>query len=164
MLRVIPRHLSRTESCPGCDAGISGCYECQHPRREGKRHPQYHPRSIYKEDELPSLQLSTQETHTGTIENYVRPRWGAIKLSQIRAMEVKVWLDGLKIGPASKTRMRNMISIMFDRAMLWQYIPVNRNPMQLVKVKGSSKRSRGIVIITPEGVLRSSGIFLSPTT
>jgi integrase len=107
----------------------------------------------YIRDELPSLQLSTQETHTGTIENYVRPRWGEIKLSRIRAMDVKVWIDGLKIGPASKTRIRNMISIMFDRAMLWEYIPINRNPMQLVRVKGSSKRSRAIVIITPEECL-----------
>ena len=42
-----------------------------------------------------------------------------------------------------------MVSKLLDLAMLWEYIPVGRNPMQLVKVKGSTKRKKKLVIITP---------------
>jgi len=65
-------------------------------------------------------------------------------------MEVKLWLDSLRVGQASKARIRNMISILLDRAMLWEYMNIDRNPMQLVKIKGSSKRLRLIVVINPE--------------
>lgn len=32
--------------------------------------------------------------------------------------------------------------------MLWKYIPIGRNPMELVEVKGSTKRNEKIVILT----------------
>ncbi len=32
--------------------------------------------------------------------------------------------------------------------MFWKYIPIGRNPMELVEVKGSTKRNRKIVILT----------------
>jgi integrase len=39
---------------------------------------------------------------------------------------------------------------MLDLAMLWEYLPVGRNPMQLVKVKGSTKRVKKLTILTVE--------------
>ena len=43
-----------------------------------------------------------------------------------------------------------MLSKLMDLAMLWEYIPVGRNPMELVRVKGSTKRQKEIVILTPD--------------
>ena len=43
-----------------------------------------------------------------------------------------------------------MMSKLLDLAMLWEYIPLTRNPMQLVKVKGSTKRQKKLVILTPQ--------------
>jgi integrase len=34
--------------------------------------------------------------------------------------------------------------------MLWEYIPLERNPMELIRIKGSTKRQKYIVAITPE--------------
>jgi integrase len=42
-----------------------------------------------------------------------------------------------------------MVSKLLELAMLWEYIPVGRNPMELVRVKGSTKRQKAIVILTP---------------
>ena len=56
----------------------------------------------------------------------------------------------MPFGAASKARTRNMVSKLLDLAMLWEYIPVGRNPMELVRVKGSTKRQKGIVILTPD--------------
>lgn len=43
-----------------------------------------------------------------------------------------------------------MLSKLMDVAMLWEYIPVGRNPMELVRVKGSTKRQKEICILTPD--------------
>jgi len=104
----------------------------------------------YMLEEFPSLRHSTQTTNQSLLELHIKPRWGDVKLSNVTAMAVKKWLDTLPFGAASKTRTRNMISKLLDLAMLWEYVPVGRNPMQLVKVKGSTKRQKAITVITPE--------------
>ena len=63
-------------------------------------------------------------------------------MADVTAMAVKQWLDKLPFGAASKARTRNMVSKLLDLAMLWEYIPVGRNPMELVRVKGSTKRQK----------------------
>jgi integrase len=72
-----------------------------------------------------------------------------VRLADVTAIAVKQWMDKLPFGAASKVRARNMVSKLLDLAMLWEYIPVNRNPMELIRVKGSTKRQKQITIITP---------------
>jgi integrase len=103
----------------------------------------------YMIEEFPSLRHSTQTTNKSLIDLHIKPRWQDVKLADVTAMGVKKWLDGLPFGAASKARTRNMLSRLLDLAMLWEYVPVARNPMQLVKVKGSTKRLKAITIITP---------------
>ena len=81
---------------------------------------------------LPHLKHSTQMTNTSLIELYVRQQWGEYSPADIEALEVKQLLDSLPVGAASKARARNMISKLLDLSMLWKYIPVARNPMQLL--------------------------------
>jgi integrase len=104
----------------------------------------------YMVEEYPTLRHSTQTTNKSLIELHIKPRWEDVRLADVTAIAVKQWLDTLPMGAASKARARNMISKFLDLAMLWEYIPVSRNPMQLVKVKGSTKRLKKIVILTPE--------------
>jgi integrase len=103
----------------------------------------------YFEEELPRLKHSTQLTNKSLIELYIRPRWGEHRPADIEAFDVKQWLDSLPFGAASKARTRNTISKLLDLCMLWKYIPVAGNPMELVEVKGSTKRAKRIVILTP---------------
>jgi integrase len=104
----------------------------------------------YIKEEFPSLRHSTQGTNRSLIDLHVRPRWEDVRISDVSAMNVKQWVDQLPVGAASKARARNMISKLLDLAMLWEYIPVARNPMELVKIKGSTKRQKQITIITPD--------------
>lgn len=103
----------------------------------------------YESEELPKLRHSTQTTNKSLIKVHIRPEWEGHRISDVEALEVKQWLDSLPVGPASKVRARNMLSHLFDLAMLWKYLPFGRNPMELVTVKGSTKRQKSIVIITP---------------
>jgi hypothetical protein len=40
--------------------------------------------------------------------------------------------------------------LLFEQAMLWGLIELQRNPIELVKIKGTSKRLRRPQILTPE--------------
>lgn len=103
----------------------------------------------YMLEEFPALRHSTQTTNRSLVDLHIRPKWQDARLADVSAMEVKRWLDTLPFGAASKARTRNMLSKFLDLAMLWEYIPVGRNPMELVRVKGSTKRHKQIVIISP---------------
>ncbi len=94
----------------------------------------------YMVEEFPALRHSTQTTNRSLIDLHIRPRWEDVRLLDVTALAVKNWLDTLPFGAASKARTRNTVSKLLDLAMLWEYIPVGRNPMELVRVKGSTKR------------------------
>ena len=104
----------------------------------------------YIAEGLPKLKHSTQNTNKSLLNLHVRPKWSEYRIPNFTAGEVKKWIDGLSFGAVSKVRARNLISRLLDLAMLWEYIPVGRNPMELVEIKGSSKREKSITIITPK--------------
>jgi hypothetical protein len=92
---------------------------------------------------------SLSALHTDDKQEPHRPphqaRWEHVRLADVTAMAVKQWLDKLPFGAAPKVRTRNTVSKLLGLAMLWEYIPVSRNPMELVRVKGSTKRQKAIV-------------------
>jgi integrase len=118
----------------------------------------------YLKEELPALAWSTQGTNRSLLELYIRPKWTDTRLTDIKALRVKNWIDKeLTFGAASKARARNLISRLLDLAMLWELIPtVERNPMQLVKVKGASKRQKPLTILTIEQFKKLVGALSSP--
>jgi hypothetical protein len=61
------------------------------------------------------------------LETHIRPKWGEYRLPDVKAYAVQKWLETLTFGPASKKRAKGMIGRLLDRAMLWEYIPVERN-------------------------------------
>lgn len=104
----------------------------------------------YYAEEFPALRHSTQSTNRSLIDLHIRPKFGDVRPSDVSAILVKNWLEKCSFGAAQRARARNIISKLLDLAMLWEYIPVQRNPMQLVKVKGSTKRQKKLVILTPD--------------
>jgi integrase len=104
----------------------------------------------YFKEEFPDLSHSTQSTNKSLIDLWIRPKWGDVRPADVDALSVDHWLKKeLKFGAASKARARNMISVLLRLAMLWKYMPQVANPMTFVRVKGSTKRQKKIIIITP---------------
>jgi integrase len=85
--------------------------------------------------------------------NTVRRDWGA-KILPLKAHEVELWLKLLKstkgkpLAPKTKANIKQLIYILHDVAMIWEYIPVERNPMSLVRVAGAATRLKEPVILT----------------
>jgi integrase len=55
---------------------------------------------------------------------------------------VELWLESLALAPKSKAHIRGVLSILCDFAVWRGDAPMQRNPMELVTVKGATKRRR----------------------
>ena len=79
-------------------------------------------------------------SYRSMISQHIQPKWGDVSLQDVRPALVQDWLRKLTLSPKYKGHIRSLMYRLFDRAMIWELIGIDRNPMQLVEVKGISKR------------------------
>ena len=104
----------------------------------------------YIAEELPPRK-STRDSYKSIIKNHLRPRWENMVLSDIKPALIHSWFQSLKLQPVSKGHVRSLMRLLFDRATLWEYLPLERrNPLELVKIKRVTKRSKEPVVISYE--------------
>jgi integrase len=60
----------------------------------------------------------------------------------LQARPVELWLRELPISPKSRVHVRGLVRALWDYAMWRGEIPTQRNPMELVTIKGATKRAR----------------------
>ena len=84
------------------------------------------------------------------INNHIKPKWSNTPLAVVKPLEVAEWLKSLPLSPKTRGQVRAVMHLLFERAMFWGLIELQRNPIELVKVKGSSKRQRKPQILAPE--------------
>ncbi len=95
----------------------------------------------YIREAIPARRV-TQSRYRSWIKNYIRPRWKEVPLAKMKPLPVEMWIESLSLAPKSKGHIRSMMHILFNWAMRWELIPFQINPMNLVHIKGSSKRER----------------------
>jgi integrase len=95
----------------------------------------------YKAEKLPE-RLNTKRTYLVWLKHYILPKWGECKLSELQARPVELWLGSLDLAPKSKGHVRGMVRSLWEYAMWSGRVPVQRNPMELVTIKGATKRLR----------------------
>jgi len=98
---------------------------------------------------------STQSTYDLYLKNWIIPRWGTYRLSEIKAVEVEKWLKGLcfpktaiPLARGTKAKIRNIMSALFAHAVRWEW--AERNPIQ--SVRQSAKRQRVPDVLSPEEI------------
>jgi integrase len=96
------------------------------------------------------LSFSTAAGYQSRLKKYVRPRWGNILLADVRALEVRSWLMSLQLTPKTRGHIRALMHLLFEHAMLWELIDTQRNPMELVKIKGVSRRQKRPLTLEPD--------------
>ncbi len=92
----------------------------------------------------------TADGYRNNIENHCRPKWDAVALKAIQPLEVEHWLKSLEFAGKTKGHIRSAMHLVYDFAMFSGMIPVSLNPIELVRVKGSSTREREPVVISQE--------------
>jgi len=76
------------------------------------------------------------------LRNHILPQWGEKQITDLQPREVELWLRNLALSPKSKAHIRAMLRIVVDYAMWCGVMDISRNPMELVVVKGATKRTR----------------------
>lgn len=94
----------------------------------------------------------------------IKPDWKDILVTEMAAdpMSVEQWIKNLHttprtkdekprpLAPKSKAHTKAVFHRLFECAMRWRYLTVQRNPMSLIEIPGSSKRTRKIVLVSAE--------------
>jgi len=94
----------------------------------------------YRETELaPDSQRkspSTRKVYGEFIDAYILPEWGSRPLRDLRPVTVERWLESLAYAPATRAKIRNILSALFQHAIRQGWAA--NNPIRAVRV--SAKR------------------------
>jgi integrase len=79
------------------------------------------------------------------LELHILPKWKAFKLSEVKTVAVEKWLDDLSFAPATKTKIRNIMSAVYSHGIRHEWLSFN----PISKVRCSAKRLREPDVLTP---------------
>jgi integrase len=90
--------------------------------------------------------FSTTENHRILFNRYIKPRWGDFRLSEIRTVEVELWLRSLPLAPASKAKLKCILSVLYNHAIRHEWLTFN----PISRVRTSQRRLRDKDVLTPD--------------
>jgi integrase len=93
----------------------------------------------YRAEKMPT-RLDTRRTYDAWLKNHIVPKFGQCAITDVQARPAELWLQSLALSPKSRAHIRGALRILWDFAMWRGDIPTQRNPMELVTIKGASKR------------------------
>jgi integrase len=103
----------------------------------------------YRIERMPT-RFSTRRGYESWLKCHVIPRWGERVITDVQPRDVELWLASLSLAPKSKAEVRASLGRLWDFAMWSGNVPVQRNPMSLVMVRGASKRLKQPLSLTAE--------------
>ena len=97
--------------------------------------------ALYRAERMPE-RFSTRYAYEAWIKNHILPRWGNDSLTKVQPRDVELWLKSLALSPKSRVHIRGIIHQLWEFAMWRGNTPVQRNPMELVTIKGATNRKK----------------------
>lgn len=95
----------------------------------------------YERERLPS-RYSTARMYRNWLRNHILPKWGTLPISEVQPRPIELWLRQLNLSPKSKSHIRGVLHLLMEFAMWSGALEISRNPIDLVVVKGATKRTR----------------------
>jgi integrase len=95
----------------------------------------------YERERMPSRH-STSRMYRSWLHNHILPKWGEKPISEVQPRPIELWLRELSLSPKSKSHVRGMLHLLMEFAMWSGALEISRNPIDLVVVKGATKRTR----------------------
>lgn len=103
----------------------------------------------------PELEFSTREHHAYLLDHYIEPGFANVPIREMKVLMIDEWLLSLRgakgrpLAGTTKASIRTLLSKCFKLAAKHEFISAfEHNPMQLIEVKGVSKRQKEIQQIT----------------
>ena len=112
----------------------------------------------YEAEDMPK-NPHTRQGYMGNLK-HLRARWGNERTDQIigNIMGVQLWMNNLKdergkdYSVQTRRHVRNLMHRIFEDAMLWGILPLQRNPIDLVEVRQGVRKKRRKLILTPQQI------------
>jgi integrase len=101
----------------------------------------------YIAEELPE-RYSTRKSYLSNINLHIKPRWGEYLIEAVRPMAVEGWFKEMDKSPKTKAHIRSVMHVIFECAARWELFNERRNPIEMVRVKDSTKRRKRPMILT----------------
>ena len=105
--------------------------------------------ALYRDERMPARE-STRRGYNFWLGKYALPKWGSSPIAALQPRPVELWLRSLAISSKSKTHIRGLLSLLWDYAMWRGDVPIERNPMELVRIEDASKRTHEPRSLTAE--------------
>jgi integrase len=95
----------------------------------------------YQRERLP-LRHSTARMYRSWLRNHILPKWGDLPVTEVQPRPIELWLRELNLSPKSKAHVRGILHLLMEFAMWSGALEISRNPIDLIIVKGATKRMR----------------------
>ncbi|HYD16497.1 MAG TPA: tyrosine-type recombinase/integrase [Candidatus Nanoarchaeia archaeon] len=95
----------------------------------------------YRMEKMPNRK-DTRRSYDVWLRCHIVPKFGECPITDVQARPVELWLNELELAPKSKVHIRGALRLLWDFAMWGGHVGVQRNPMELVSIKGASKRTK----------------------
>jgi len=101
----------------------------------------------YRQHELTTERkaYATVDAHESYLTLHILPKWGEHKLSEVKTVAVEQWLESLVLAPATRTKIRNIMSAVWSHGIRHEWLSFN----PISKVRTSAKRLREPDVLTP---------------
>lgn len=115
--------------------------------------------------------FKTKQVYGNNLQTHIEPRWGEYRLRDITAVAVERWLEKLPLASSSKTKLKYVMSDVYQHAIRYGWLRSDENP--LLAVRQGAKREkvpetleahefRALVLKLPQKV-RTMGILCATT-
>lgn len=112
----------------------------------------------YEAEDLPT-NPHTRQGYLGNLQ-HLRAKWNKERLDSIIAniMGVQLWINTLKdkygneYSKQTRQHIRNLMHKIFEDGILWGLLPIQRNPIDLVRVKQGARKKRRNLILSAEQI------------
>jgi integrase len=88
----------------------------------------------YKEVELAdsnSKTTRTKEVYLHQLDNVIAPKWGPLRVSEVKPIAVERWLNEMPVAPGTRYKTKGVMSVLFQHAMRYEWAATN--PIRLVR-------------------------------
>jgi len=99
---------------------------------------------------------ATRVVYEQFLKRWLRPRWAGVNILEVRTVAVEQWLrrlqrlDGDPLANATKAKIRNLMSVLSNHAIRYQWLEQGKNPITLVRQ--SAKRMRNPELLEPREI------------
>ncbi len=100
--------------------------------------------------EIKPRTVDTYLDHGRHISNAYRD----VPIDSLNGLQIRGWLNSLPLSGSQKAKVRHLFRSVVRYAMLSEKTSLQLNPLDLIKLRGTTKRQKKIVVLTPVEFIR----------